>query len=152
MKPIKGKRRVLRGVLDTGTYAGIENKIQLFDGKFNTGWKIEKFVITPTGPVWNREIASMISTEPKSSLGVWMFDDVEQLAWAAWNVPDGVNGSQFELVDEENMAVEDLWIQAYTTGEGTTMNYYIVLQKYEFTAYDGAAVMVKNQSQSGSST
>ena len=152
MKPIKGKRRVLRGVLDTGTYGGIENKIILFDGKFNTGWKIERFVITPTQPVATREIAAILSTEPKSSLGNWNFSDVEQLAWGSWSVPTGNNGTLFELVDEENMAVEDLWIQSYTTGEATTMNYYIVLQKYEFTSYDGAAVMVKNQSQSGSST
>ena len=149
MKPIKGKRRVVRGVLDTGTYQGIENKIQLFDGKFNTGWKIERFEVANTAPAANGEFAAMISTQPTSGLGQWNFSDVEQFAWAGWNLPNTSNGEQFSLIDEDNMAVEDLWIQAYTTGEATTMNYYIVLQKYEFDSWDGAGVMVKNQSQAG---
>lgn len=149
MKRIPGGRRILRGTIDTGTYSGFENRIQLFDGKYTTGWRIEKFVITPTGPVWNRELAAMISTEPKSALGVWKFNDVQQLAWCSWNAPNEVNGSVFELVDETNLVVEDMWIQAYTTGEATTMNYYIVLQQYEFPSWDGAATLVKNLSQAG---
>ena len=47
------------------------------------------------------------------------------------------------------MVIEDLWISDYSTADNRTVNYYIVLEKYEFTAWDGAGTMVRNQSQAG---
>ena len=149
MKRIKGGRKIIRGQIDTGTYNGNENKIQLFDGKFTTGYKIVEFVIISDGPAGSSEQIGKLRTTPKSNISVFDFSDVEEVAWSAWGVPTNTRFGEFSLVAEDNLIIEDLYLSAYTTGEADKMNYYIVLDKYEFTAWDGAATMVRNQSQSG---
>jgi len=47
------------------------------------------------------------------------------------------------------MVIEDLFIELYASSDIGPANYMIELQKYEFPAWDGAATMVLNQSQSG---
>jgi hypothetical protein len=150
MKRVKGGKKILRGQIPTGTYNGNENKLQLFDGKFTTGYKVIKFVIINDGPAGTAEQIGKLSTKPKSNISVFDFSDVEEIGWSGWNIPTNTRYGEFSLVDDENMVIEDLYISAYTTGEADKMNYYIVLEKYEFTAWDGAATMVRNQSQSGS--
>tara|TARA_Y100000004_G_scaffold191426_1_gene250207 strand:- start:89 stop:547 length:459 start_codon:yes stop_codon:yes gene_type:complete len=145
----KKGRRVLMGDLETGTYNGLENRIQLFDGKFTTGFRIVEFKIAPTGPTNPLEIISKISTEPKSNLAEWRWRDVKELAWASWNAPTNSRHTLYVNIRDENMVVEDLWISAYTPGEGTTLNYEITLEKYEFPAWTGAGVLVENLSQAG---
>tara|TARA_Y100000004_G_C8933670_1_gene421163 strand:+ start:1392 stop:1844 length:453 start_codon:yes stop_codon:yes gene_type:complete len=150
MKRVKGGKKVIRGQIDTGTYNGNENRIQLFDGKFTTGYKIVMFEIISNAPATGHEIVAKLSTKPKSNIAAFDFSDVEEVGWAGSNIPTNTRYSEFNLVDDENMIIEDLYISGYTTAEATVMNYYIVLEKYEFTAWDGAATMVRNQSQSGS--
>lgn len=149
IKRVKDGRKVIMGQLTTGTYSGIENKIQLFDGKFTTGYRIVEFKIAPEQPSGGSELITKLSTEPKSTLGYWNWDDIEELAWAGWNIPTGSRAGYFFTTREENMVIQDLWINAYNPAEATVMNYKIVLEKYEFTAWDGASVMVRNQSQAG---
>ena len=52
------------------------------------------------------------------------------------------------------MIVQDLFLTTYIadTEQAWIINYMIVLEKYEFTAWDGAATMVRNQSQAGPET
>jgi hypothetical protein len=149
MKRIKAGRKVLTGQVTTSTYSGNENRLQLFDGKFTTGYRIVDVRIAPDFPSTGEELVGKLTTEPDSSLGSWDFSDVEQLAWFTWGVPLGSRYTESMLIREDNMAVQDLWIQVYNPSEAVTVNYYIVLEKYEFTAWDGAATMVKNLSQSG---
>tara|TARA_Y100000401_G_C8295551_1_gene211125 strand:+ start:498 stop:944 length:447 start_codon:yes stop_codon:yes gene_type:complete len=141
-------RKVVRGQIATGTYSGIQNRIQLFDGKFTTGYKVVEFRISPNDPDVSQEFSAKLSTEPKSAISLFDWADVEQFAWATWGEPSSA-ASDRVIIAEDNMVVQDLWISSYTTGEATVLNYYIVLEKYEFTAWDGAATMVRNQSQSG---
>ena len=149
-KRMKDGRKVMRGQIQTGSYAGNENRIQLFDGKFTTGYKIVQFRIAPNDPQNGQEFISKITTEPDSDIADWNWGDVEQVAWASIYAPGTSSGFQNTLVDEEAMIVQDLWISGYTTGTSPhPLNYYLVLEKYEFTAWDGAATMVRNQSQSG---
>ena len=149
MKRVKGGRKVLMGQITTSTYSGIENRIQLFDGKFTTGYRIVEFRVSPDNPVTGEELVGKLTTEPDSTLGEWDFSDVQQLAYAGWGVPLSSRFSEYELIRPENMAVEDLWIQVYNPSEAVVANYYIVLDKYEFTAWDGAGILVENLSQAG---
>ena len=149
VKRIKDGRKVMMGQINTGTYGGNENKIQLFDGKFTTGYRIVSFRIAPQAPTGSYEILAKLSTETKSVIYQWDWGDVEELAWAGWNISNSATDLLHTNVREENMAIEDLWISSYTTGEAIIINYEIVLDKYEFTAWDGAATLVRNQSQSG---
>ena len=148
-KRVKEGRKVLRGQVSSGTYSVSENKLQIWDGKFTTGYRIVEFRINGVNGVGNNELAAMLSTEPISTLGQWNFGDVRQLAWVAKNAPTASRETEWKLIVEDNMTVEDLWLQAYTPGEALEMNYYIVLEKYTFPAWDGAGILVENNSQAG---
>jgi hypothetical protein len=150
MKRVKGGKKVIMGQIQTGTYNGTANRIQLFDGKFTTGYRIVSFEIAGDLPMAADDLSAVLSTEPKSALGQWDFADVEQFAWSsALSFGAGSIFDHRTIIRDDNMAIQDLWIQSYTTGEATAMNYKIVLEKYEFTAWDGASTMVRNQSQAG---
>ena len=150
MKRIKDGKKTLTGSITEGTYNGSENKIQLFDGLFTTGYRIVSFQIAPVAPATAQEIVGKLTTQPTSTVTQWFWEDVEELAWCHW----GADKYQdtFSQIRQDNMIVEDLYISTYNeTIDAARVNYEIVLEKYEFTAWDGASTMVRNQSQAGPS-
>lgn len=148
-KRIKDGRRVLTGQILTGTYQGAENRIQLFDGLFTTGYRIVSFRIAPQLPTGSFEILSKLSTEPKAVIYEWNWQDVQELAWHGWNISNSASDLFYVNLREDNMVIEDLWISAYTTGEAISVNYEIILDKYSFPAWDGAGILIENLSQAG---
>jgi len=140
---------ILRGQIDTGTYNGSENRIQLFDGQFDTGFKVVEFKISPVQPLSNHDLVSVLSTHENSALGEYDFSNQEQVAWAQYGIwhDTGLFAVRDDIIDEDNMIVMDLWINSYTTGDATQMNYYIKLDKYNFSSWEGALSIVRNQSQ-----
>jgi len=152
MKRVKDGIKVMMGQIESGTYNGNENKIELFDGKFTTGYRVVDLKIAPEFPTNTGELVFKISTKPKSAISEWNWQDVEEIAWACWNVPTDSRFGYYANIRDDNMAVENLYISAYTTaGSTVNVNYEIILEKYEFSAWDGAATMVRNQSQAGPS-
>jgi len=149
MKRAKDGMRVLTGNITAGSYNGSENRIQLFDGKFTTGYRIVDFKIAPRYPLNAGEWISKISTEPKSSLAEWHWDDIQELAWAKYDQAVLFTGTEMSVIRPDNMIIEDLWISAYSTSESGDLNYEIILEKYEFPSWDGAATLVRNLSQAG---
>jgi hypothetical protein len=148
MKKLKNGRRVLTGQVTSNTYDGLENRIQLNDGLFTTGYRIVSFKISPLTPTTSAEVMAKITTEPKSTVTNWYWQDVQELAWAFWGSDKYLN-TYMEL-REDNMAIEDLWISAYNSvDDDLAINYEIVLEKYEFPAWTGAGVLVENLSQAG---
>jgi len=126
------------------------HRITLFDGRFDTGFRMTDFKIAPVSPTGGVEIVCKVSTaEPSSFTGAyWYWDHNEEIAWAGWGVPNAVYSGFFDNIDPENMIIEDLFLQAYsTTGEAGPVNYEITLQKYDITDWEGALAMVRNQSQ-----
>ena len=133
------------------TYNGLENRIQLWDGKFTTGYRIVEFKIIPKSPQNQEEVLSIISTEPRSGVpSNFNLSLNQELAYATWNVPNQTEYSFWNLIVEGNMAIEDLWISCYTTGDDPLLNYYIVLEKYSMSDWEGAGVLVDNLNQGGS--
>ena len=149
MKRVKGGTKIVRGQINAGTYNGNQNRIQLFDGKFTTGYRVVEFKVMDNSPTGNYEHIAKLSTKPKSGIAFADFGDVEVIAYAGWAISNSANGFEGELIVDDNMVIEDLWISDYSTADNRTVNYYIVLEKYEFTAWDGAGTMVRNQSQAG---
>ena len=147
MKKIANGRRVLMGQIDAGTYQGQENRLQLFDGSFETGYRIVDFKITPALPGTAYELIAKVSTEPKSSIGFFNWDDTEEVAWATWNAPTNARFGESSFIREDTMIIEDLWISFYTTGEAIQCNYQITIEKYDLTDWEGALSMVQNRSQ-----
>lgn len=147
---IKDGRKVLRGRITMNTYNGLENRIQLWDGSFKTGYRVVEFRIIPKSPQNQEEVLSIISTEPRSGVpSSFDFSQNQEIAYATWNVPNQTEYSAWSLIVEGNMAIEDLWISCYTTGDDPELNYYIILEKYNMTDWEGAGVLVDNLNQGG---
>jgi len=154
MKRILNEDLVLMGQITPGTKYETENKLQLFDGKFTTGYRVKSFDITSKGPTGNYEYVAKLSTQIPSTLYTFEWNNIEEIAWAGWNISNSATALLESWVRPDNMIVEDLYITAYQTGSSESyeeLNYMIVLEKYEFSAWDGAFNMVRNQSQAGSS-
>ena len=153
MKRIKGGKKVVTGQVDANTYQGQENKIHLFDGKFTTGYRVTKFIIMENTPTGTYEAVAKLTTEPRSDISQWNWDDIREIAWAANFAPSTASGwmGDTNLIRPDNMVIEDLYISIYSTTDTTRYNFMIELDKYEFTAWDGAGILVQNNSQAGPS-
>lgn len=151
MKRMKGGRKIIRGAIVAGT----TEKIQVFDGKFTTGYKVVDLQVMSNFPASGDEIILKLTTERKTNYGFINMSDTEEIAWFNLNTPyssgSGGIGNTHHIIDEDNMIVQDFWVNAYSTTDNKVCEYYIVLEKYEFSAWDGAATMVRNQSQAGPS-
>ena len=131
---------------------GVELRIPLFDGRFDTGFRITKF------DVWSAELGSSsndcsgrLSTESLGTMpssGTQMdAGDNRQIAWAS--VQGGSNGFGpiSSIVDPDNLVVEDLFFSGQHGGSAKEINYQITMEKYEFSDWKGALSMVRNKSQ-----
>jgi hypothetical protein len=125
---------------DTG---GAEHMINLFDGRFDTAYKIIKFEIMTQDPIFNNiEYTAKLTTQSTTSrLFNWANND--QIAWAFGE--DTITGFK-SVVDPDNMVVEDLFVYA-ATSSSTDINYMITMEKYEINDWRGALAMVRNSSQ-----
>ena len=142
-----------RGTVNTDLTA---NRIILFDGRFDTAYKIVEFAIAPHAmeSTSSRLFTAKLMTDDDVATGAnWNWDNNEEIAWAAasYDANSGVNTGQpmFNLVDPDNLVVEDLYIIA-DEGVGSAdvkMNYYIRMEKYDITDSQGALAMVRNRSQ-----
>ena len=134
-----------RGQIDDNTV----EKITLFDGKFDTGYRITKFVVAgvDTTSQTTTDVNGCIGTTESGPSGSWDFGNNEQIAWSASRGIDAATlGDLFSLVDRDNMVIEDLYVYGNSNG-GTKVNYYIEMDKYDITDWQGALTMVRNRSQ-----
>jgi len=137
-----------RGAIDSLTI----ERIILFDGRFDTGYVVTKFMILTTDPD-NSGLDGFGILATQADMGTtWDLSDGTQVGWASMpnnGSATGPPGTPFELIDRDNLVVEDLHIYAETNATGPNpINYYIEMDKYEFTESRGALAMVRNQSQS----
>jgi hypothetical protein len=138
-----------RGVVPEGTV----ERIQLFDGKFDTGFKITGFEILSSSLASSgNSCAAKLSTEdvgamPSSGRMINM-EDNREIAWAV--SAGATNGSAYvdSVVDPDNLVVEDLYISGQNGGSDIDICYMITMEKYEFDEWRGALAMVRNRSQS----
>ena len=141
---------ILKGQLANQTYNGLENRIQLFDGKYTTGYRVKEIRICPSAPQNQEEVLCVVSTEPLSAVpSSFDFSSNTNVAYVCWNAPNQTEHSEWKLIIRDNMAIEDLWIGVYSTGDETLINYYMELEKWEFPAWTGAGILVENISQAG---
>lgn len=140
----------VRGQFDSLDAAG--HKIILFDGRFDTAYRVVKFWVMPQDPTDNlNDCVGVLGTESDMSIATtWNWDDNREIAWASSNgsagaaaTPDG------GLVDPDNLIVEDLYIYGRydNSGETDPINYMVIMEKYDINDYQGALAMVRNNSQ-----
>ena len=142
-----GKLLTMRGQIPAQTNG---QKLQIFDGKYTTGYRIVEFYVSPENPAEGQSVIMKAHTS-KTTPSISKFDwsDSQEIAWATWGIPAGNTGADFFLIDEDNMVIEDLYLSYYNEVDSDPANYYIVLQKYEFPAWTGAGFLVENLGQGG---
>jgi len=145
---------VVRGQVTPADSGG--RRIQLFDGKFTTGYRITRFELS----IEDRDNTSTVvasgklTTEPSQDNTTWDWSNVEELAWAstAWDANGLGNAQPFNsVIDPEHMIIEDVFVNAFSGAQGVMVNFLIEFDKYEFPSWDGAATLVRNLSQAGPS-
>jgi len=133
-----------RGRVDDQTV----QRITLFDGRFDTGYRVVQFDVLPSDPTNSAgDCVGVLATESSAATEAWNLGDPRQIAWAATRggraaPEDGVN-----VVDPDNFIVEDLFFIG-TNDSGQDLNYFIKMEKYDTTDWRGALAMVRNSAQS----
>ena len=143
-----GKLLTMRGTIPVNTNG---KRIQIFDGKYTTGYRIVEFYCAPENPTEGQSIILKAHTSKTTpSISKFNWGDPQEIAWVTWGIPNSNTGADFFLIDEDNMIIEDLYLSFYSeTGDTDYANYYLVLQKYEFPAWTGAGFLVENLGQGG---
>jgi len=123
------------------------HRIQLFDGRFNSGYRIEKFEIVPQGPLDTVEFQMILSTTELDDINDMNFQDNTQIGWAIWGAPTLTRFSEWTTLDPDNLIIEDLFLSCRGSTDDTFCNYMITMQKYDINEWQGALGMVRNRSQ-----
>ena len=145
----RGNVRVRPG--ETGLPDGKEIRIRLFDGRFDTAFRVTKFLVFG-GDQSHHDSSARLSTEPNLPSGIDDFYDAgdnRQIAWAGHNGSTDVGFIDFQgQIDRENLVIEVLYLTfRFGSASTTAANYYIELDKYDISETMGAVVMVANKSQ-----
>ena len=145
----RGNVRVRPG--QTGLPDGKEIRIRLFDGRFDTAFRVTKFFVFG-GDQSQMDASGRLATEPNISTDIDFFydgGDNRQIAWTGFNGATDLGFQDLNgLVDRENLVIEDLYLAfRFPSGTVTAVNYYIELDKYDISETMGAVTMVANKSQ-----
>jgi hypothetical protein len=122
-------------------------RIPLFDGRFDTGYRVVSFRVYPTEPFTAAaDVVGVIATEEAAATIEWDLSDSRQIAWASVDIRTGGFAKGGGTVDPDNFIVEDLYLHAFS-GTGDPINYIITMEKYETTEWMGALALVRNSAQ-----
>ena len=129
-----------------------QNKIQLWDGSFKTAYRVTRFVIATTTPHTESDQVGVLKTDGNEGgsidLPFWDFANNKQIAWASQEMHGNVSPrGDFELVDKDHLLVEDLYVTAICSVDAQRINYYIEMDKYAVSDWQGALSMVRSRSQ-----
>jgi hypothetical protein len=143
MKKI-GNLYTIRGQVPVNT---VNHRIQLFDGRFDTAFRIVSFAIAGGAPLENNEFQGVLATDEMSVATSFDWSDNIEIAWAVWNAPNVYSGPEVSFIDPDNLVVEDLYFTNRGGTDDTFLNYLVTMQKYDISDWQGALSMVRNRSQ-----
>jgi len=146
-----------RGIAnESETEAGKPQLVHLFDGRFDTAYRITSFKVW-SSQADNNSSADCIGKLSKNPDGVtaainfFRADDDNQIAWAVSGFgADGANAGQFaeSIIDRDNLVVEDLYVYVRSASTNTDpINYLIEMEKYDITEARGALTMARDRAQ-----
>ena len=126
-------------------------KITLFDGQFETGYRIKKFVVSPYDMdntnirTFAAKVATVDSLDPRE----WNWEDEREVAWSWFGFDANASqaGQHFSQVDTERIIVEDVYVYSEEPAGSTTgfMNYFIEFEKIEIKDWEGALAMANDK-------
>ena len=143
MKKI-GEYTVRGSVADGGI-----DRIKLFDGKFDTAYRVVEFVIFPQDVLASAsDVAGVLMTEDTGVPSpLWQADLNTQIAWSSvWVAGTAALTAPLAIIDPDNLIVEDLFIHVNNTSSDKS-NYFIRMEKYSITDWQGALAMVRSKAQ-----
>ena len=120
-------------------------RLTLFDGRFDTAFRILSFDIVPQDVDSNQVASVKLMTEDAAHTATWNWDKNTEVGWATWGRNTHVVGG-YSRVDKEALIVEDLFVDC-TAVDGKFINYIIEMEKVNITTWKGALAMVRNKSQ-----
>lgn len=147
---MKQKDRVtLKGQILTRAGPEAPQKLQLFDGRFDTGYRITKFVIMPqdTDNTSARIFSAKLGISPNiGDAREFNWQDNRELAWAitAFDANGISMAGPLDLpTDYDSIVIEDLYLYSWEVGSGQSvnLNYFIELERVELTDAMGAVTM-----------
>ena len=150
MKKI-GDYTVRGQITEAATEAGSPFEITLFDGSFETGYKIKEFyawganISTSSAP----DVTAKLCTSPNCTTSATEFlnaQDQREIAWAgsAGSTDTVFNAPMGAVIDPDNLVIEDLYVYARSSAE-TEVNYMIVMEKYDISEWEGALMMARDR-------
>jgi len=146
-----GETYVLKGKIP-GDYS--THRIMLFDGRFDTAWRVTQFIIAPERILnGDADVAAKLGTEDWEATqpaGEWLWEDPREIGWATWqNFGVRRSGGYNAIIDPENLIIEDLFITCSigTDAPDNLVNYMLVLEKYKITQSQGTITYIKNRGQ-----
>lgn len=121
-------------------------RITLFDGRFDTGYRVIRFLVLPNDTDGAFDVSGTLATEAAAATKDWDLADQRQIGWAG-NKTDPVASTLLDgITDPDNFIVEDLYFLGTST-DAKPVNYMITLEKYDTTDWMGALAMVRNSAQ-----
>ena len=127
--------------------AGTVERINLFDGRFDTAYKLVKVEVANTDPFVGEEISIKVKLEEGTAGQAWNWGLNTQIAWAQMNAPIASRWGYNSFVDPDNLIVEDAFIDFGSTEATAEINYMLTFQKYDISDWQGALAMVRNKAQ-----
>jgi hypothetical protein len=124
---------------------GTVERITLFDGKFDTAFRLVSIEISESEPQGSREAWIKVMTEEADHTDTWDWGSNTEIGWACWNTPTLTRWGYNTFVDPDNLIVEDVFINF--SGTDGPVNYMMTFQKYDISEWRGALAMVRNRSQ-----
>ena len=135
----------LKGSVLESDAATVPKRISLFDGRFDTGYRITKFEIASKGNKTEDVSGVLATVEDLTPIEDWNFGDQRELAYGVWNFWDYNGFFTQSFIDPDNLVVEDLYLYATNAYR---VNYIITLDKYDISDWQGALALVRNNAQS----
>ena len=125
-------------------------KIRLFDGRFDTGFRVTNVRVWNADPLSGNDGIAMLATEPDATWASAPSLDAginTQIGWAGFSSGTYLWADNIGILDRDNMVIEDLYIHAQITGNDNFLSYIIEMEKYDITDWQGGLAMVRNRSQ-----
>jgi hypothetical protein len=144
-----GQKYTCRG--STTASGDTPEKIHLFDGRFDTGYRVLSFRVAPSDIDFStiRTFACKLATTDDLNRQRWDWSDQREVAWAytTWDSNLGQAPASFPvLVDSETIIVEDLYFYSEEASiEATSgVNYFIELEKVDIPEWKGALSLARD--------
>lgn len=133
----------------------VETRVSLFDGKFDTAFRIDSIKCANVNNSTARESFIVVTTKQDvfgTTANEWDWSDNFQVAWAMYKTAVGSNEGSFFFsnVKDGNLIVEDLYLNVETDDTVfAEVNYEIKMTKFDISEAQGALAMVRSSSQGG---